>query len=310
MEQVIASSLNEYIDAVLSFKLNPDETIFFRGEPDDFQETAFQPSIYRNSIIKNEHKLYRDIQRFNDAEFSSDRSTLDRLSRMQHYRTPTRLTDLSEDALTALFFALLHEADAKNIKPIVYVVAIKNDEIKYYDSDAVSVVSNLAKSPIINNDNIYKSKTTLARDALKAIEDKEVNPFQSFNEKESVKYLLHDIKEDKGYFEGKVNPNHIFSIFCVKPKLSNSRLNGQKGAFLVYGLNKSDITKSPSFIKRVGNYCFLDEIKSINHPVARIKKITIGDRINISDINKLGITMPYIYTGLEKIADHFKKIYG
>ena len=69
MKKVTVDSISDYIKEVLVFRYKKhSETLYFRGEPMDFNDTALQPSIYRGNIIKNEHELYRDIQRFNDSE--------------------------------------------------------------------------------------------------------------------------------------------------------------------------------------------------------------------------------------------------
>ena len=96
------------------------------------------------------------MQRFNDHEFLSDKTTFDKLSRMQHHSAPTRLLDITEDLMSAVFFSIDEidtksndKGNSKNGKdtknPRIYVFEIKEKSVKYYDSDAVSVVSNLAK---------------------------------------------------------------------------------------------------------------------------------------------------------------------
>lgn len=85
------------------------------------------------------------MQRFNDHEFTTDKTAFDKLSRIQHYHAPTRLLDLSEDVLSALYFAL--EGRKANDHAVLYLEEIDEQQAKYYDSDAVSAVANLVKSP-------------------------------------------------------------------------------------------------------------------------------------------------------------------
>ena len=312
IETVTVNSISNYIEQILNFDLTENETIYFRGEPKDFKETAFQPSIYRSKEISlNEHKLFREMQRFNDAEFHIDVSTIDKLSRMQHYLTPTRLIDLSEDAMTALFFSFISKDEkSKDDNPVVYVISVNTDKIKYYDSDAVSVIANLAKIPIENSQNTLKSKNQILSSAIKSF--KAIDPTKEFNTESCIDYLLHEIKEDKGYFEKKINPAHITSTLCVKPKLSNTRINGQKGAFLLFGLNIQDSASHPSFLHKVSD----DVIKLVNienqdHPITKIKKIIIDkNKVDLLQLQKIGLSQPYIYTGLDKISEYFKNYYA
>jgi hypothetical protein len=245
------------------------------------------------------------MQRFNNHEFTEDRSAFDKLSRMQHYLAPTRLIDFSEDALTALYFAV---ETKKECEAIVYVVAIANNKIKYYDSDVVSVISNLAKLPL-DNDNIReKSKRAVADDAQKAV--LKSNRIDEYKNCKSTDFLLHEIKEEKSYFSHIIDPRHIFSTQFVKPKLTNTRIYGQKGAFLLFGLNIDDVQSHIPIIDYNENkkLVLLDDIR-IQHPVRKILKLKISCEIDLSHLKKLGVTKPYIYTGMDKVSEHLKTIY-
>lgn len=306
IEEKPVSNIPDFIRLILEFNVDENCTTYFRGEPADFESTALQPSIYRKlDHLKNEHHIYREMQRFNDYEFSEDKSTIDRLSRMQHYLLPTRLIDLSEDALTALYFAV--ETRTKCEDAVVYVIAIENEKIKYYDSDTVSVIANLAKSPLDNTDFPEKSKRFIAQDAKNTM--LKSNAIEEYKNCKSTDFLLHDIKEDKGYFSHIINPKHIFSIQFVKPKLTNTRIYGQKGAFLLFGLNIDNVEKRIPIIEYNNKQPYLLDNVLIQHPIKKILKIKINRTINLEELRKIGITKPYIYTGLDKISEHLKDIY-
>lgn len=78
----------------------------------------------------------------NPEEFVGLRSNFEVLSKMQHFEFPTRLLDLTENPLVALYFAI-----STNQRKDGSVIAFKiNKEIvKYYDSDTVSILSALIK---------------------------------------------------------------------------------------------------------------------------------------------------------------------
>jgi hypothetical protein len=307
VQEIKVNSIPEFMQQILDFEHEEDCTVYFRGEDKDYKDTAFQPSIYRNTKhLENEYRIYREMQRFNDHEFIEDKSAFDKLSRMQHYLAPTRLIDFSEDALTALYFALVTRKTCDDA--VVYVTAVASDKIKYYDSDAVSVISNLAKLPLDNDDIRKKSKRAIADDAKKAM--LKSNKIDEYNSCKSTDFLLHEIKEEKSYFSHIIDPKHIFSAQFVKPKLTNTRIYGQKGAFLLFGLNFDDVKNHIPIIdyNEHGKLVLLDNIL-IQHPIKKILKLKISCKIDLTYLKKLGVTKPYIYTGMDKVSEHLKTIY-
>lgn len=293
---ISANNLQSAIQIVLDIKQeNNNNPLYFRGEKKDYGCSSLNPSIYRDlETLKKEHEFYREMQRFNDQEFSVDRTAFDKLSRMQHYNTPTRMLDISEDLMSALYFALENKKDDE--PAILYIFEIDKQKIKYYDSDVVSVIANLAKTPLENEENPSKSKKHIASDASFYIDARKEYNRESISSK---RYLLHDIKEEKPYFEDLIDPKHIFSVQCVKPKFTNQRIQGQKGAFLLFGLNKENIESS---IKIMEN----NHLSGENHPVVKLTKIELYN-ILIEDLNKLGITKPFIYPELEKVSEYLKR---
>lgn len=272
-------SLRDFVRVLTELKLLPGDTErYFRGEPKDYGRLALRPSVYRHpSWLKNEPNIYREMQRFNDQEFRDDKTTVDKLSRMQHCEAPTRLIDMSEDALSALYFALSvgqkkSKTKGKKGNGVVYVIDVESKNLRYYDSDAVSVVANLVKSPLSLSlsDDTQKNKQAIASDAIKYRKRIKI-----FNQRKSTKFLLHDIKEEKPYFSSIINPRHIFSVQCVKPKFTHSRINSQKGAFLLFGLNPDHIRKNIRLIENRGKKLCLNSNNKIQHPVKRITKIVI-----------------------------------
>ncbi len=298
-----ADSLDELIRLVLQIpKTDERNLLYFRGDNQDFDERALTPSIYRNEDrLKKEHEFYREMQRFNDQEFLTDKTAFDKLARMQHYQCPTRMIDISEDVLSATYFAL--DEREKHTDSVLYVLEIVKDEIKYYDSDSVSVVANLAKSPLDDTNDNQKSKAAIWRDGRVYFNDR---PGYCCRNLASKNFLLHDIKEEKPYFVDKIDPKHLFSLFCVKPKYTNQRIHGQKGAFLLFGLNKDDYKQSINLLKKSGAGLQVG-LDSDLHPIAKITKIIVSKNIKQSDLEKLGISKPYIYPELDKVADYLSR---
>ena len=292
-----AKSLSSIFEYIENINLKANKTILaFRGEKEDYGDTALCPFIYRNNYIKNEDKIYRESQRFNDRDFDSDLTTFDKLSRIQHYFAPTRLLDISEDIMSSLYFATEKSNESKK-DAILYIFEIKEKKIRYYDSDTVSVISNLVKIPLTNKKS-KKSKTQILQDINK----------KNFNKQESIKFLLHEIKEEKHYFAPKIKAKHITSIQCVRPKFTSNRIRSQKGFFLLFGLNKDDVTKHIKILQCGGKVLNT----SIDHPIKQIHKIILkGDKIDKikNDLSKIGITRPFIYPEIDKVSEFLQTKY-
>ncbi len=295
--------LHELVRFVSDIGKKSQNLLVFRGEKRDYGVSALVPLVYRDGYIKKEDVIYRESQRFNDAEFSSDQGVFDRLSRIQHYTAPTRLIDVSEDLLSSIYFAIGEKdipSDTENA--IVYIFEINNELIKYYDSDTVTVVSNLAKMPLRNTND--KSKEALLRDATLYFKD-----INKFNDTESAKFLLHEIKHDKPQFSRIINPQHLTSVQFVLPKLTSNRIRSQKGAFLLFGLCPDNFDQP---IKLLKNGNLNNKIKKVEHPVLKIHKAILPNSC-IENMQKellsMGIKKSFIYPEIDKVSEFLKKLY-
>src|SRR5262245_52072519 len=95
----------------------------------------------RSSLLAAEHAILRELVSSYPHEFASDVSTLDQLARAQHYSLHTGLLDTTWNPLVALYFAAREHGQAAGE---VVVFRIKKDRVKFFDSDTVSCIANLA----------------------------------------------------------------------------------------------------------------------------------------------------------------------
>jgi len=299
------SKLIKYISKLGKTK-NDGTVLFFRGEQKYYKDTELVPKIYRNKYINNEEKIYRETQLFNDQEFITDNTAFDKLSRIQHYTAPTRLLDISEDLLSSIYFAIGEKdilSDKEKLEKeaaYIYIFEIKEKSIKYYDSDTVSVISNLAKIPLENNNE--KSKRRLLCDSMNI-------GIKKFNKQKSANFLRHEIREEKPQFEAIINPKHLTSIQCVRPKLTNNRIKFQKGLFLLFGLNSNNVEKP---IRIFENDKLIESNNQINHPIKKIHKIKLNFKYikkMKKELKTLGIRTPFIYPEIDKVSEYLNNEY-
>lgn len=173
---------------------------------------------------------------------------------------------------------------------VVYLFTAPEDRVKHYDSDTVSVLANLAKCKI--SEECFSCP-----------------PEKDFNEQSDIKFLLHQIKEEKPHFLPRIQPCDLSSLFFVKAKNGNQRIANQMGAFLIFGLGAKQVKGADD----AGEVTFLTKSEHIEVPVEWIKKELIISKECKADILKelaqLGITESYIYPGMEQYAKELKKKY-
>lgn len=271
-----ATDVASFLELLYEAPSEKDLETFFRGHGTAKYELS--PSLLRKlkngdwKFLPNEDRLCKELLIAHYDEFQSDQYCFDRLVCMQHFGLPTRMLDITGNPLMALFFACSSQPQDDGE---VIIFRVTSDAVKYYDSDTVSCLSNLSNLT-------YEQKNTIDV----SLEQDE------FNKTEVVGKLLHHIKSEKGFFEGRIIPNDLSSIVCVKAKRTNSRIKSQSGAFLLFGHEAKlpDVGQEGIRISRI-------TVKAEE----KTKILAELDRINVNDAT--------VYPSIGQTADHLREQY-
>lgn len=210
-------SISEFDDFISGYSVKENQQLFYRGHSDTNYILA--PSIMRNNKwLNNENKMYNDIIINCPESFSKCNTHLEKLVEMQHYGLPTRLLDITRNPLVALYFAC--ESNYVNYGEVVLIAAEENN-IKYPQSDTVSVLSSL---PLFSR----RNQKEIRDFAVSSKNDDE------FNEK--IPRLHHEIRLEKPAFLPEIKKEEVIDSFIVYAVKNNNRIVKQDGAFIICGL--------------------------------------------------------------------------
>lgn len=280
----VVYNLSEFIKKVIDSKKSDKYKTFYRGHGSWKYELV--PGIYREQnkhILKNESEYIREIIASYPRFFTGCKSALDFLAVLQHHAFPTRLLDFSENPLIALYMACSSNEEEHSD---IIRIDVPNNNFKYYDSDTVSVIANLAFAEDSFSIDEFDSDGKDKEDLIKL-----------FNTRVDVKKLVHLIRNEKPFFLSEINPEHLQdTIIFVKPKQDFDRITHQNGLFALFGINKNK--------KKMPQIEFMNPPCNIEHFIipSNCKK-----RI-IEELSAININEATVYCDMDHIANYYKSI--
>ena len=268
LELVKIKNLKGYIQVIKDLKktiLEKDGEMFFRGQR--YFGWSLAPSLYRDSSwVKNENIMIEEMIR-QYPEFLDDKKRIDTLTKLQHYDFPTRLLDITENPLVALFFAC-SDKDLSTDGCIFYFNPDPK-QIKYSNSDSVTVLANISKMNYEFGENNFK---------------------------ENQDRFLWFLQDEKPNFRILEDTKILNQCFYVKAHFNNKRIRSQEGAFILVGVGKDN--------KEMANIEFeTDKCKKIIM-VDRSRKIDI-----LEELSQFGVNEGVIYPEISKESVYISSKY-
>lgn len=274
------ASVSEFVTHVMDWTREDQRPVAFRGQ--SYQGWRTQPRLFRTDVGLYEHEknAVRDIVSVHPQEFRDDETMFDRLVRMQHFELPTRLLDVSSNPLVALYFAtaehLDEDGDPQDGK--VQALFLPDNRQRYYDSDRVSLMANLANLT-------YDEKQALGR-AYKLSQ-------KEFNESDAVKRLLWFVRIEKPAFTADIVPSDLELPVYVKPKMSNRRIIAQSGAFIIYGTRRASAAAADNDLR----------LQRVSIPAEN--KVEMREQLE-----RLGIHASALFPEIDKAAEFIVRRYA
>lgn len=233
--------------------------LLFRGQGQDY---PLLPAIARssddacNNLLSKEKIIIESMKKLKPDIFKQEYNAVDTLALLQHYGIPTRLLDVTENALVALYFACEDQDDKHD--GVVYV--FRDNEFSLENYDVVENIAGMCRYP-----NQYQ---------LTDFYDKS----HPSNKDMDSEYKITNIKA--------ICEDYIF----VRSSIRNQRQYNQSGSFILYANQIIENEDYPAYFSSA-----IKETKKFKNLIQTIGIKGEKKKEILNDIKMCGITKSFIY---------------
>ena len=264
---------------------------YFRGERAG--SWPLRPSVMRSLRRKGfvfretEGEMLLELMSKRPEDFIGATSALSQWVVAQQHGLKTRLLDITQNPLVALFHACEHLSVRDKSNGILHVFVVPKCIVKSFDSDAISVVANFAKLPR------FEQKRLLGNSVNnnESIQAQEMG--YSYDYSRIMRRLYHHIRREKPHFKKLIDIRDLLRVFVVEPQQSFERIRVQSGAFLVSAFHER--FEKDQILAYNKNTPVYDHYKLIV-PSANKKKI-------LHELRLLNIKREVLFPGLDEAAE-------
>ncbi len=267
-----------------------DTTLYFRGEFESGWD--LRPSVTRNNVAGFERDMLVELMTRRPDEFKGMPSALAQWVLAQHHGLKTRFLDITKNPLVAVYHACDNTDQKAQYKGDgrLHVFAVPSKSVKPFNSDAISVIANFARLSRGHQDALIGKRHYWSGGEV----------VYSYEYTEAYRILYQLIRQEKPYFDERIDPRDLYRVFVVEPQLSSERIRAQSGAFLVSAFHerfeRDEILK---WNKRIPTY-------------AHYKLTISGDCKNsmMKQLQLLNITRETLFPGLDSSSKSVTDYYN
>ncbi|GEM_PF-5362190 len=211
---------------------------FYRGQ---YQfDWELEPSAFREKYGQNENEFYKyALQKYHLQ--LDDLSYFNQLTQIAHFGGPTRLLDITENPLVALYMATRIEETQKKKSAnkrdhAVYVFRIPNGMISTASSDKVMLLSALATRTSIEMEGLVEATKEFIKETNNSECMNSSNEYVKQLNEYAFPKLVHEVKKKCPAFENLIEPQDlIIPRVIIAPKIGQ-RIIAQSSAFFLPGI--------------------------------------------------------------------------
>lgn len=281
----VVDSVEKYIRDIFLLKntYSGNEMLFYRGHSQ--VNYALQPGIKRTRRwFENEDIMYQEILVRCANDFAHCQTHLDYLVEMQHYGLPTRLLDITENPLVALYFACCSNSDKLGE---VIVLETDSADMKYAKSDTVALLSALPTLSRWQQQRLLE----LCENGLSEEDDDE---YQRMAGK-----LASEVKSRNPAFEPKIKKCDLMKNVFVTPIRNNQRIMKQDGSFILCGLGDE-------YSKTAGSSGSLDSMRNRDNAGTKLV-LAVKDKEKIlQQLDVLSVNKATLFPEIDDVAEYIK----